>query len=331
MMARPPCAPPGEATREIGLAVMATTLSLVIIFLPLAYMPGIVGRFLKEYGLTVAFAIMVSLFVAFTLTPMLCSRFLKIQHGPKSRLQLWVDRLNDYLKEHYGRLVQWSMRRRWLMVAATVLTILSTGVIIRFVGKDFIPPDDAGEFQVTIKAPEGTSIKAMDRILEQIEAEVKRLPAVESLLASIGEGEGAGVNDGLVYVRWRPSEEDRSTSSWSWPWRARRWPSMKGCGSPSRRSRRSPGGGFQASDFNYVISGPDLDRCATTRPPSSKASRTRRASWTWTLPHLRQAGAQGAHRPGPGPGPRRQGRGHRQQPAHDGRRRGGHHQIQGGR
>ena len=74
-----------SATQEIGLAVMATTLSLIIIFLPLAYMPGIVGRFLKSYGLTVAFAIAVSLFVAFTLTPMLCSRFLKVDYGRRRR------------------------------------------------------------------------------------------------------------------------------------------------------------------------------------------------------------------------------------------------------
>ncbi|MBK7575371.1 MAG: efflux RND transporter permease subunit [Elusimicrobia bacterium] len=82
---------------------------------------------------------------------------------------------------------------------------------IRFVSKDFIPPDDAGEFQVTIKAPEGTSIKAMDRILEQIEAEVKRLPAVESLLASIGEEPGAraSTTDWSSMSAWRPRQEGR--------------------------------------------------------------------------------------------------------------------------
>ncbi len=249
-----------EATREIGTAVMATTLSLVIIFLPLAYMPGIVGRFLKEYGLTVAFAIMVSLFVAFTLTPMLCSRFLKIEHGPKSKLQLWVDRLNDYLKERYGRMVEWSMSHRRLMVVVTILTILSTGVIIRFVGKDFIPPDDAGEFQITIKAPEGTSIAAMDLILAQIEAEVKRLPAVDSLLASIGEGEGSNVNDGLIYVRLFP-ESKRKINQFKVMALARKaLGKYEGLRIAVTPIAGLSGGGFKASDFNYVISGPDLDR-----------------------------------------------------------------------
>ncbi|MBK6881191.1 MAG: efflux RND transporter permease subunit [Elusimicrobia bacterium] len=250
----------GEATREIGTAVMATTLSLVIIFLPLAYMPGIVGRFLKEYGFTVAFAIMVSLFVAFTLTPMLCSRFLKIQHGPKNKLQLWVDRLNDYLKERYGRMVEWSMRRRRLMVAATILTILSTGVIIRFVGKDFIPPDDAGEFQITIKSPEGTSIKAMDLILKQIEAEVNRLPDVESLLASIGEGEGASVNDGLVYVRLAPLGKRKANQFVVMALARKALAKYEGLRIGVTPIAAISGGGFKSSDFNYVISGPDLDR-----------------------------------------------------------------------
>ncbi|MBK7575372.1 MAG: efflux RND transporter permease subunit [Elusimicrobia bacterium] len=116
----------GEAAlRDPGTAVMATTLSLVIIFLPVGlharhrgrrFLKGIrPHRGLRHHG--------EPLRSAFTLTPMLCSRFLKIQHGPKSKMQLWVDRLNDYLKERYGRMVEWSMRRRGLMVAIAVLTI----------------------------------------------------------------------------------------------------------------------------------------------------------------------------------------------------------------
>ncbi|MCG3206167.1 MAG: Multidrug resistance protein MdtB [Elusimicrobia bacterium] len=249
-----------EATREIGMAVMATTLSLVIIFLPLAYMPGIVGRFLKSYGLTVAFAIMVSLFIAFTLTPMLCSRFLKIQHGPKNRLQKAVDRWNDVLKEHYGRMVQWSMAHRWIIVTSAAITILSTGVLIRFVGKDFLPPDDASEFQVTVKTPEGTSLKATDEILQQIESEVQRLPGIQSLLTSIGEGEGSGVNDGLIYVRLKDLSE-RDQDQFEIMAMARKALSKYS----GLRIGVSPisaisGGGFKSTDFNYVLAGPDLEK-----------------------------------------------------------------------
>jgi HAE1 family hydrophobic/amphiphilic exporter-1 len=188
------------ATDEIGLAVMATTLSLVIIFLPLANMGGIVGRFLRSYGLTVAFAVTVSLFVAFTLTPMLCSRFLKVEHE-KNRFQLWVDRFNDFLKEHYGRLVLWAMAHRWRVVAIAIGIALSSLPFLKMVGKDFIPPDDSNEFQIDFTAPEGTTLEATDRILRQIEAEVRRLPHIRLVMSSIGEGEGSNVNDSRVYVK----------------------------------------------------------------------------------------------------------------------------------
>ncbi|MCX5796313.1 MAG: efflux RND transporter permease subunit [Elusimicrobia bacterium] len=187
-------------TKEIGLAVMATTLSLVIIFLPLANMGGIVGRFLKSYGLTVAFAVSVSLFVAFTMTPMLCSRFLRVEQK-KNRFQVWVDRFNDFLKDHYGRLVLWAMAHRWTVVAIAIGIALSSLPFLKLVGKDFIPADDSNEFEVNFTAPEGTSLSATDRILRQVEEEVKRLPHVTSVMSSLGEGEGSNVNDARLFVR----------------------------------------------------------------------------------------------------------------------------------
>ncbi|MBK8576044.1 MAG: efflux RND transporter permease subunit [Elusimicrobia bacterium] len=247
-----------EATDEIGLAVMATTVSLIIIFLPLAYMPGIVGRFLKSYGLTVAFAIGVSLFVAFSLTPMLCSRYLKTTTGPRHRLQIAVDRLNDWLKEGYGRLILWSLHRRWVLVVTAAGLILSTGVIIRHVGKDFIPPDDSSEFQVTLKTPEGTSLAMTSKILEQLEAELRRLPGVKSLLTSVGEGEGASVNDGLIYVRLEDLSQ-RKQSQFSTMAQARRaFAKYKGLRIGVAVISPISGGGFKDADFTYFLTGPDL-------------------------------------------------------------------------
>ena len=248
-----------EATEEIGSAVMATTVSLIIIFLPLAYMPGIVGRFLKSYGLTVAFAIGISLFVAFTLTPMLCSRFLKVEAGPKNRLQAWVDGLNEFLKERYGRMVVWALARRWSVVAAAAAVILSTGVVIRWVGKDFIPPDDTSEFQIAIKAPEGTSLAATGQILEQLEAELRRLPDVKSLLASVGEGEGSGVNDGLIYVRLNDLSARRRSQSEIMAMARLAFAKYKGLRVGVTPISPFSGGGFKAADFTYFLTGPDLD------------------------------------------------------------------------
>jgi HAE1 family hydrophobic/amphiphilic exporter-1 len=248
-----------EGTAEIAQAVMATTISLVIIFLPLAYMPGIVGRFLKSYGLTVAFSIMISLFVSFTLTPMLCSRFLKLDHGPKNRLQKTVDDFNDWLKHYYGIMVEWAMRRKGWIVAAAALTVLSTGVIIQHVGKGFIPPDDANEFQVDIKAPEGTSLQATDEILKQLEAELRRLPGVDSLLTTIAANDGDGVNDGSVYVHLVPQNK-RALDQFEIMALARKaFAKYSGLRLTVSVVPQISGGGFKSTDFQYIIAGPDLD------------------------------------------------------------------------
>ncbi len=246
-------------TQEIGLAVMATTLSLIIIFLPMAYMEGIIGRFLRSYGLTVAFAIGVSLFVAFTLTPMLCSRFLHVEEGTKKNwLQLWVDQFNDYLKEHYGNLVIWALAHRKTVVAIAGVTILSTGYFLAATEKDFLPADDASEYEVHIKAPEGTSLSATDAILKQVETEVRRLPGVDSLMASIGEVEGTGVNEGLIYVRLKPYNQRKHTQFDLMAMTRKALAKYRGLRTAVTQVSLISGSGFTSYDFNYVLAGPDL-------------------------------------------------------------------------
>jgi hydrophobic/amphiphilic exporter-1 (mainly G- bacteria), HAE1 family len=251
-----------SATAEIGLAVLATTTSLVIIFLPLAYMPGIVGRFLRSYGLTVAFAIAVSLFVAFTLIPMLCSRFLKVEHGRRNRMQAGTDRMNNFLRERYGALVAHSLRHRWLIVGVAAVTIASIVPLLRVVGKDFIPADDQGEFQVNVKAPEGTSLGTTDQILRQLEEEMRRLPVVASLLTSIGEAEGSGVNDGQIYVRMKPLDQRKETQFKVMAMARKALAKYEGTGlrlSVSNVNLLSTGA-FKSVDFNFALVGPDLEK-----------------------------------------------------------------------
>ncbi|MFA6029643.1 MAG: efflux RND transporter permease subunit [Elusimicrobiota bacterium] len=244
-------------TQEIGLAVMATTLSLLIIFLPLAYMGGMIGRFLKSYGLTIAFAIAVSFFVAFTLTPMLCSRFLVVSKGPKNRFRLWVDDFNAYLREHYGRMVSWSLANRWKVVAAAVFIMLSTLPLLRFVGKDFIPPDDSGEFEVRFSAPEGTSLAESDLVLRQVEAELRRLSGVKSLLSSLGEGEGSYVSDAKIYVRLVDYHE--RVAQFKIMGLARRaLAKYKGL-RLSVKPVSHFGGAVKEGDLQYYIAGPELE------------------------------------------------------------------------
>ncbi|HBL15543.1 MAG: hypothetical protein A2X36_09775 [Elusimicrobia bacterium GWA2_69_24] len=246
-----------DGTKEIGLAVMATTMSLLIIFLPLAYMSGIIGRFLRSYGLTVAFAIAVSLFVAFSLTPMLCSRFLVVQHGKKGPFQSRVDAGNDFLKEHYGRMVLWALAHRWTVVAIALAIVLTTPFFLKIVGKDFMPPDDSGEFEIRFKAPEGTSITATDAILRQIEIEVRRLPEIESILVSIGEGEGANVNDAVLYVRltdYRKRRLDQFSVMALARHALAKYDALRLSVAPISHMS----GGFKNAEVNFYVAGPDL-------------------------------------------------------------------------
>jgi HAE1 family hydrophobic/amphiphilic exporter-1 len=247
------------ATKEIGLAVMATTLSLIIIFLPLANMGGIVGRFLRSFGLTIAFAIAISLFVAFTLTPMLCSRFLKVEKK-KNRFQVIVDRGNDWLRERYGMLVLWAMRNRGKVVALAIGIALSSIPFLALVGKDFLPADDSGEFEVNFSAPEGTSLTATDAILRQVEAEVKRLPHIESVMASIGEGDGSNVNDARVYVRLASYKKRKLDQAQIMSLARRALAKYSALRLSVNPVSHFGGGGKQRdADFQYYITGPDLE------------------------------------------------------------------------
>jgi HAE1 family hydrophobic/amphiphilic exporter-1 len=195
------------ATAEIGLAVMATTLSLVVIFIPVSFMSSISGRFLYQFGITAAVAIMVSLLVSFTLTPMMSARLLKKEDAghdtAKSRKGFYagIDRV-------YTWMLSLSMRNRVIVSALAVLVILASVPLYAVVKQDYIPTDvDESEFDVGITAREGTSISAMDQTMRAVEADIRSTPGVQLVLASAGGGFLGGVNQGSAYVRITPIEE----------------------------------------------------------------------------------------------------------------------------
>jgi HAE1 family hydrophobic/amphiphilic exporter-1 len=196
-----------EATREIGLAVMATTLSLVVIFLPVAFMQGRIGRLFFQFGITAACAILVSLLVAFTLTPMLCSRFLKVPDGSgghqKSK-EAWFFRR---LERAYDWLLRLSLRHRAAVLVLAVAVGASTFWIYPYLGEESFPDDDQSEFEIVIQAPEGSSLERTDRIVRQIEREIAPLRGVEVLFTTIGVGERATVSDASLYVGLAPLRE----------------------------------------------------------------------------------------------------------------------------
>jgi HAE1 family hydrophobic/amphiphilic exporter-1 len=188
-----------EGTREIGFAVLATTLSLVAVFLPVAFMGGLVGRFMQSFGLTMAFAILVSLVVAFTLAPMMASRLLV--GGTDARRASEKARAFGRLERGYTALLGWSMRHRWVIVLACVGAIASTIPLFRTVGKDFIPRNDESQFEVSVRAPEGTTVEQTELIATRIGRALRAVPGVAYTIVLVGDDASRASNLGKIFVR----------------------------------------------------------------------------------------------------------------------------------
>jgi HAE1 family hydrophobic/amphiphilic exporter-1 len=201
-----------EATKDIGLAVLATTLSLVVIFLPVSFMSSISGRFLYQFGITAAVAILVSLLVSFTLTPMMSSRLIRVNdknngkdehHSGNSRsgFYKWIDKF-------YTVLLAFALRHRAAVAVLAFAVVLSSIPLYRAVKQEFIPSNvDEAEFEVSINGPEGTNLAIMNEAMQAIEKDILSTPGVNMVLSNAGGSFLGGVNQGNVYVRIAPHEE----------------------------------------------------------------------------------------------------------------------------
>ena len=266
-----------EATKEIGLAVMATTLSLVVIFLPVAFMQSIPGRFFKSMALTMSFAILVSLLVSFTLTPMLSARMLKrlkrktvdaepglspAHTGEKSSF------INRILDRGYSALLHWSLHHRIAICVIAFLVFASTFVLARHVGFNFFPVDDQSEFEVTVRAPEGTSLKKTLDIAETVAGGIRKLDYVDYTLMTIGDDSQRTQNQAKIYVKLADLEKRPvSVSQFVMMGRVREkvLPQYQSLG---LRTVVTPvgaisGGGRANADVSFMLLGPNLDQLDT--------------------------------------------------------------------
>ncbi len=267
---RPPMQAAVEATREIGLAVLATTLSLVAIFVPVGFMGGIVGRFMTSFGFTMSFAILVSLVVSFTLTPMLASRWIKMQprhvdaegHVLRERTSR-ESRFFGALDSSYASILRWSLTHRAVIAGIAVLVLLSSVPLFMIANKNFLPNDDQAEFEVGVRAPEGTSLEATEIIANRIASRIQRLPGVSYTLVSVADDPARTRNSGTIYVRLTPvNERDQDQFELMNVVRSEILPAV---GVPNLRTGVRPvatigGGGNQNAEIQFTISGPDLKR-----------------------------------------------------------------------
>lgn len=267
-------------TKEVGLAVMATTMSLLAVFVPVGFMSGMVGRFMGSFGLTSAAAIAISLFISFTLTPTLCARFIKIKRRKEAEKVAGEDegavtdeakpasliqrlRAKNFFKpitDRYIRMLKWSMAHRWVVVVTCIVVLLSNGLMVSLVGMDFIPTDDESAFQVTVEAPEGTSLAAMTTVSERIAKDMRALPGVTDTLTNVGgggTGANSSVNSATIYVKLTDIDK-RELSQAELTAKAREILKQY---SSDLKTRASAASGFGASySVQYVLRGPDMDK-----------------------------------------------------------------------
>ncbi|HSP14551.1 MAG TPA: efflux RND transporter permease subunit [Thermoanaerobaculia bacterium] len=202
-----------EGTAEIGLAVMATSLSIIAVFVPVAYMKGIIGRFFFQFGMTVAFAVLVSLFVSFTLDPMLSSRWVDPdieRSGKRHFIARFLDRFNDWFDrtaDRYKRLIGWSLDHRKSVLLIAAGAFFGGIVLMAALQTEFMPRFDHGEFMVRFKSKPDASIEETKDRLSEVLKVLKDYPEIDRTYAAIAPSEGDTVRNGQVYVHLREKKE----------------------------------------------------------------------------------------------------------------------------
>jgi hydrophobic/amphiphilic exporter-1 (mainly G- bacteria), HAE1 family len=282
----PPMRAAVEATREIGLAVLATTMSLVAIFLPLGFMGGIVGKFMKSFGLTMAFAVLVSLLVSFTLTPMLASRWLKGKgngngdrngktgaageedeagaggsHGAPPHTSR-DSRFFHPIDRGYTWLLEWALHHRGVVAAAAFLVLSSSVPLAIVAPKNFMPIDDQSEFEVGIRAPEGTSLESTELVANRVASQIRaRISEAQYTLVTVADDSAGTRNVATVYTHLTPIEErSRDQFAVMAEVRDRLLPQFAAerLRTGVRQSGGMGGGGAASAEIQFVINGPDL-------------------------------------------------------------------------
>jgi multidrug efflux pump subunit AcrB/outer membrane protein TolC len=204
-----------NGTSEIGLAVMATTFTILAVFLPVGFMTGIVGQFFKSFALTIAFAVSISLLVAFTLDPMLSSRFVRfipLEERTRTRTGRLLERVGgfyDRIDARYHRLLGWAIAHPWKIVATAAVVFFASMSTLTVIGTEFVPQEDRGEFAVNIEVPAGTAFEQTVAHVAEVENVVRQLPEVRQIFSTVGF-EGSPLKASLRVKAGKKHERERS-------------------------------------------------------------------------------------------------------------------------
>jgi len=249
-----------EGSSEIGFAIIAATVALVAVFLPVAFMGGLVGKFFFEFAITVACAILISAFISLTIVPMLASRYLTFSTGKWESLQIF-DLFMANMTKLYRKLLTWALEHRFTIVLLALLSLILGGCIFVLVGKEFITEEDKSKFVVRIETPLEYSIYKTDQVLQRVEEELRKIPEVQQIFSLTGfgeEGSTAQSNKGISFVTMVPKEK-RKKSQMDIMLEVRRklWKIPDITASVSTASIF--GSARRDEEIQYVIQGPSLE------------------------------------------------------------------------
>ncbi|MGE0434547.1 MAG: efflux RND transporter permease subunit, partial [Planctomycetota bacterium] len=245
-------------TAEIGMAAFAITMSIVAVFVPVGLMKGIVGRFFYQFGLTVAFAVMVSLFVAFTLTPMLSARILK--HSKKQNILFrLIGAILDGIDRLYGLILKGALRFRFVVVLLAIGALYGAMIVSNYMKVEFIPLEDASEMNVIVKAPLGASLHTTEQIFEEIRHRIEGQPWLRYTFMTIGSDQLQRVNEGSMYIKMTPKGERAMSQQDAMVWVRERLAGVPNATISVQQVPRVSGGGRSAAPIQFEIRGPELD------------------------------------------------------------------------
>lgn len=250
-----------KGTKEIGLAVLATTLSLIAVFVPIAFIGGIPGRFLGPFGVTMAFSIAVSLFVSFTMTPSLAARFLKPHQAKaeKPPLERLVDIFYRPIERAYVVMLKFAMAHRWVIVLASVAALGACVPLTMKAKKGFLPVDDRAQFEVVVRLPEGRSVAATELVGERVARLMREMPEVTATLLTIGDDQSRTPNLARIYVKLLPPDQ-RAVTQDAMKNRVREkiLPTLPPDLRVTVADVNEFGGGMPTARIQYLLAGPDL-------------------------------------------------------------------------
>jgi HAE1 family hydrophobic/amphiphilic exporter-1 len=201
-----------NGSKEIGFTIVSMTLSLAAVFIPVLFMGGILGRLFREFAVTITVAILISGIVSITLTPMLCSRFLRpLDQGTRSLFYRATDRFFDGLRNVYGSSLAWVLRHRLVMVGVFFAVLIATGYLYVIVPKGFIPDTDNDQLSVMSEAAQGTSFYQMAQYQQRVTEIIRNDPNVETVMSSCGGSGWGSANTGRMFVQLKPRRQRQLT------------------------------------------------------------------------------------------------------------------------